>query len=69
MLLIEEGDIEGVYDLLDKGTDVNAQNKIGQTALILASKYGVTPAVERLIRSGADVNIKNKVIYDKGFKW
>lgn len=61
MLLIEEGDVEGVSDLLNRGIDINAQNKSGQTALSIAAKNGITPIVAKLLAYGADVNIKNKV--------
>lgn len=61
MLLIEEGDLESMSDLLNRGTDINAQNKSGQTALGIAAKNGITPAVAILLEYGADVNTKNKV--------
>ena len=53
----EEGDINTVKALLDKGEDVN---KTGPhyTALMVASARGRTDVVKLLIDRGADVNVK-----------
>ena len=42
--------------LIEKGADVNAQDKKGGTALIKASEHGHTDLTELLINAGADVN-------------
>lgn len=62
MLLIEEGNFDGVVELLEKGTDVNAQNKSGQTALTIAAKNGAGAIVSKLLEHGAEINLKNKVL-------
>jgi ankyrin repeat protein len=46
--------------LLSKGSDVNAKNEEGDTALIGASFAGNTDLVALLIKNGADVNAANK---------
>jgi ankyrin repeat protein len=50
---------EMVKALIDKGADVNAKDKDGQTALMLAAGGGYTEIVKALIEKGADVNAKN----------
>lgn len=62
MLLVEEEDLDGISELLAKGTDLNAQNKSGQTALTIASKNGSTTIVAKLLAHGAEINIRNKVL-------
>jgi ankyrin repeat protein len=52
----EHGDYNEVKRLLEKGVDVNAQDKEGATALMYASKAGSTDVVNLLIDAGADVN-------------
>lgn len=42
--------------LIDFGIDVNAQNKKGDTALILASRFGFREIVEMLVEAGADLD-------------
>jgi len=46
-------DFQQVQDLLDKGSDVNAKNSDGLTALMLASKSGHSEIVELLKAHGA----------------
>jgi ankyrin repeat protein len=46
--------------LIDKGTNVNAVNKQGETALILAVKAGNTHFAHQLLSRGADPYIKTK---------
>lgn len=45
--------------LLKAGCDVNARNKAGQTALMMASLFGRTAQVDMLIAAGADRNISD----------
>jgi ankyrin repeat protein len=48
-----------IDDLAAAGTDINAQNKDGDTALILAVKSQNTHFAENLVKNGADPDIKN----------
>src|SRR5579875_448163 len=54
------GQIGKVLDLISTGADVNAKNKWGETALMLAAQHGRAEAVKILIEAKADVNAKNK---------
>ena len=53
------GHIDVMRILIDKGADVNAKNKNGATALILAADKGNAEIVSFLIDKGADVNAKD----------
>ena len=55
----QAGDTRAVKDLIDRGTDVNAKNYWGHTALMLAARYGYTEIVKLLLEYGADANIQN----------
>ena len=57
MLASDKGNLEAVKLLLDKGAEVNAKNKDGKTALLVASNLEV---VKLLLDKGADVNVKDK---------
>eukprot|EP00919_Chromeraceae_sp_WS-2016_P078253 GHVR01185308.1.p1 GENE.GHVR01185308.1~~GHVR01185308.1.p1 ORF type:complete len:144 (+),score=6.42 GHVR01185308.1:273-704(+) len=46
--------------LIDKGADVNVQDKDEDTPLILATNKGLTDIVRLLIDKGADVNVQAK---------
>ncbi len=52
-----------IKEALAQGADINTQNEKGQTALMLASRYGVRPAMQELINQGADETIKDKEGY------
>jgi ankyrin repeat protein len=56
-LNIEDGSILRL--LLERGADINAQNRIGRTPLYVASKGGVLEAVRLLLEHGADVEVKD----------
>ena len=49
-----------LQNLIAAGADVNAADKDGNTAAILASRNGHTDALQALIAAGADVNAANK---------
>jgi len=57
------GDINTIRILLNKGTDVNAKDRHGETALIWAAAIGNIDLVKLLIAKGADVNIFDKEGY------
>ena len=48
----QEGHAEVVTLLMDAGADINAKNKSGRNALMLASRYGYLPVVEILFGQG-----------------
>ena len=56
MYASEDGDIEKVELLLDRGSDPNIVSPFGITALIHASFDGHTEIVELLLDRGADIN-------------
>ncbi len=53
----EEGDIEKLKSLIEKGVDVNAKDKEGYTAIYDAAARGHKDVVELLINKGAEINI------------
>lgn len=57
---IKRGDDRTVRDLLGWGTDVDARDRYGQTALMLAAHAGHREIVEILIAHRADLNITAK---------
>src|SRR5216684_8857297 len=50
------GDTPAVQALLANGTDVNAKDRMGRTALMEASRSGRREVVQALLANGADVN-------------
>ncbi|KAL6894722.1 hypothetical protein GGI43DRAFT_424618 [Trichoderma evansii] len=46
--------------LINKGADINARNKLGETPLLLALEKGYEAAARLLIDKGADINARNK---------
>lgn len=61
MLAIDEGSFELAKELMVAKTNVNEQNKSGQSALSVAVRNGCTGIVEDLIAFNADINVRNKV--------
>ena len=57
---IKRGDSQEVRDLLDRGTDVNARDRHGQTALMLAAHAGHRQIVEALIAHRPNLNTTAK---------
>ena len=57
---IKRGDIQIVLDLLGQGTDVDARDRYGNTALMLAAHAGHREVVETLISHRANLNITAK---------
>lgn len=60
MVAVELGRDNVVETLINKGADVNKQDNIGGTALMLAALYRHINIVKKLLKSGADVNAKTK---------
>jgi ankyrin repeat protein len=57
---IKRGDVQDVRNLLDRGADVDARDRHGQTALMLAAHAGRRDVVEALIAHGANLNTTAK---------
>ena len=60
---IKEGDIQAVKQHLATGTDVDAKDEHGGTALYSAAVVGHNEIAELLINKGADVRVKNKASF------
>lgn len=56
---VRKGDAATVTALLDKGADVNAKFRYGQTALFKAAERGHVAVVKVLLDRGADVTVKD----------
>jgi ankyrin repeat protein len=57
---VKRGDVERVRQLLRSGADLDARDRYGRTALMLAAHHGHREMVETLIGSGADLNVTAK---------
>jgi ankyrin repeat protein len=57
---IRRGEVEIVLDLLGRGVDVDARDRYGQTALMLAAHAGRREVVAALIAHRANLNITAK---------
>ena len=57
---IKRGDVQLVLDLLRRGIDLNARDRYGQTALMLAAHAGHREVVETLIAHRVNLNITAK---------
>jgi uncharacterized protein len=57
---IRRGDVWIVRDFLGRGTDIDARDRYGQTALMLAAHAGQREVVETLIAHRANLNITAK---------
>jgi len=53
-------DIPGVQQMLDAGADIDARDRHGQTALMLAAHHGHDTLVELLITRGAALDVTGK---------
>ena len=56
---IKEGDIQAVMHHLAAGTDVNAKDERGDTAMFPAVIGGYKEIIKMLVNKGADVSVKN----------
>ncbi|KAF9589774.1 hypothetical protein IFM89_028683 [Coptis chinensis] len=59
MYLVNEGDLDGINELLDIGTDVNFKDIDGRTALHIAACQGRTDVVDLLVKRGASIDPKD----------
>ncbi|MDH3673171.1 MAG: ankyrin repeat domain-containing protein [Gammaproteobacteria bacterium] len=57
---IHEGEPAHVYNLIAAGADINAKDKHGQTAIMLASRNGQTDVVQLLVDANAELNVTAK---------
>ena len=58
---IKQENINAVKQCLAEGANVNATNRFGETALIVASTKGNLEIIKYLVKQGANVNAKNKI--------
>lgn len=57
---VVRGDVESIQSLLRAGENVDARDRHGQTALMLAAHRGDQALVEALVAAGADLNATAK---------
>ncbi|XP_026413991.1 integrin-linked protein kinase 1-like [Papaver somniferum] len=60
MYLTNEGDLEGINQLLDSGINVNFRDTDGRTALHIAACQGCNDVVQLLIQKGAQIDPKDR---------
>ena len=66
---VRKGDAAAVTALLDKGADVNAKFRYGQTALFKAAERGHTAVVKVLLDRGADVTVQDTFYKATAMTW
>lgn len=60
LIASRNGQLESITKLLDRGFDINLQNKRADSALHLATRNGHRGVVLKLIDKGISINMKNK---------
>ncbi|KAH7651391.1 Non-specific serine/threonine protein kinase protein [Dioscorea alata] len=60
MYLANEGDLQGILELLDSGVDVNFKDIDGRTALHVAACQNHADVVELLLKKGAEINPEDR---------
>jgi len=66
---VRKGDAAAVTALLDKGADVNAKFRYGQTALFKAAERGHAAVVKVLLDRGADVTVQDTFYKATAMTW
>ena len=66
---VRKGDAAAVTALLDKGADVNAKFRYGQTALFKAAEKGNADVAKVLIDRGVDVTVKDTFYGATAMTW
>ena len=61
-------DTEKIKSLIDKGADVNGQNKYGMTPLLTAVSYSCVESGDLWLERGADPNVGVEGYVDYGYK-
>jgi uncharacterized protein len=57
---VSHGDVEGVQEMLRAGLDIDARNRHGQTALMIAAQRGYGAIVDVLIEARASLDVTAK---------
>lgn len=60
MYLANDGDLDGIRELLDSATDVNFHDTDGRTSLHVAACQGRPDVVELLLERGAEVDVQDQ---------
>jgi ankyrin repeat protein len=60
MYSANEGDVDGIREVLESGVSVNFRDVDGRTALHIAACQGLTHVVQLLLEKGADVDPKDQ---------
>ncbi|HYV82180.1 MAG TPA: ankyrin repeat domain-containing protein [Pyrinomonadaceae bacterium] len=66
---VRKGDVAAVTAALDKGADVNAKFRYGQTALFKAAERGNAEVAKVLVDRGADLNVKDTFYKATAMTW
>lgn len=66
---VRKGDAAAVTAALDKGADVNAKFRYGQTALFKAAERGYSDVVKVLLDRGVDVTVKDTFYQATAMTW
>ena len=66
---VRKGDAATVASLLDKGAEVNAKFRYGQTALFKAAERGYADVVKVLLDRGVDVSVKDTFYGATAMTW
>ncbi len=59
-VISQDGSVDEISQLIEKGADVNAKDKLGYTPLVMAAKGGLSDVCMKLVELGADVNARDK---------